>query len=115
MHAHEINHLWRRGWLSALALLSLAVPVTAALLRSEPAVPSGDPARLSYYRQVIAAIGVGLVFAAAAFVSQRAPTSALIRRTSIVLASLGLLTSMYLLWTLIGTCGLEVIWGQCNP
>ena len=50
MRTTGANHLWRRGWVLGLALLSLAVPLAAVFLRSEPLVPFDDPARLSYSR-----------------------------------------------------------------
>ncbi len=50
---------WRRGWVIGLALLSLVVPVAAVFVRSEPLVPFADPARLSYYRQMVVALIVG--------------------------------------------------------
>ena len=115
MYTTGANHPWRRGWVLGLALLSLAVPLAAVFLRSEPLAPFDDPARLSYYRQTVVALALALAAAVAAFVGQRTLAPAGVRRLSVVLASLGLLIGVYLLWTLIGTCGLQVVWGQCNP
>ncbi len=115
MRTTGANHPWRRGWVLGLALLSLAVPLVAIFLRSEPLVPFDDPARLSYYRQTVVAVALALAAAVAAFVGQRTLAPASIRLLSVLLASLGLLVGAFLLWTLIGTCGLQVIWGQCNP
>ena len=115
MYTTGANHPWRRGWVLGLALLSLAVPLAAVFLRSEPLVPFGDPARLSYYRQTVIALALALAAAVAAFVGQRTLTPVWARQLSVVLASLGLLIGVYLLWTLIGTCGVAVLWGNCNP
>ena len=115
MYTTGANHPWRRGWVLGLALLSLAVPLAAVFLRSEPLVPFGDPARLSYYRQTVIAAALALAAAVAAFAGQRTLTLVWARRLSVVLASLGLLIGVYLLWTLMGTCGVPVLWGSCNP
>ena len=115
MRTTGANHPWRRGWVLGLALLSLVVPLAAVFLRSEPLVPFDDPARLSYYRQTVVAVALALAAAGAAFVGQRTLAPACARLVSVILASLGLLVGAFLLWTLIGTCGLQVIWGQCNP
>ncbi len=115
MRTAGANHPWRRGWVLGLAFLSLAVPLVAIFLRSEPLVPFDDPARLSYYRQTVAALALALAAGVAAFVGQRTLAPGWTRRLSVGLASLGLLVGAFLLWTLIGTCGLQVIWGQCNP
>ena len=115
MYTRGANHPWRRGWVLGVALLSLAVPLAAVFLRSEPLVAFGDPARLSYYRQTVIAIALALAAAVAAFVGQRTLTPVWARQLSVVLASLGLLIGVYLLWTLIGTCGVPVLWGNCSP
>ena len=115
MYTTGDNHPWRRGWVIGLALLSIAVPVATVVLRNEPAVPFTDPARLSYYRQTVAALVVGLACAVGAFVGNRTVAAARVRWLSAALASLGVLISAYLLWALIGTCGLGVLVGACNP
>ena len=115
MHATEAKFGWQRGWVISLALLSLVVPVAAGFLRNEPMVPFADPARVSYYRQTVAALVLGLVCAAGTFVGIRALRPAGVRWLSVVLASLGVLLSAYLLSALIGTCGVGVIWGACQP
>ena len=115
MRTTGASHPWRRGWVIGLALLSLVVPVATVFLRSEPAVPFADPARLSYYRQTVIALVVGLACAAGAFAGIRAVPASGLRWLSVALASLGVLISAYLLWALIGTCGLGVLGGACNP
>ena len=60
MHTSGANHPWRRGWVLGLVLLSLAVPLAAVFLRSEPLVPFDDPARLSYSRWAVAYPWAGL-------------------------------------------------------
>lgn len=115
MNTTESKRAWQRGSVIALALLSLIVPVAAGLLRAEPTVPFVDPARLSYYRQTLAALVIGIIFAVGAFVGNRTLTPVWFRRLSIALASLGVLISAFLLLGLIGSCGAQVIWGACNP
>lgn len=106
---------WRRGWVIGLALLSLVVPVAAAFFRSEPLVPFADPARLSYYRQLVVALVVGLACALGAFAGARTMPATGSRRLTMGLVSGGMLLSVYLLWVLIGSCGVQVIWGSCQP
>ena len=106
---------WRRGWVIGLALLSLVVPVAAVFFRSEPLVPLADPARLSYYRQMVVALVVGLACALGAFAGARTMPASGSRRLSMGLVSGGMLLSLYLLWVLIGSCGVQVIWGSCQP
>ena len=115
MYTTGASHPWRRGWVIGLALLSLVVPVATVFLRNEPAVPFADPARLSYYRQTVVALVVGLACAAGAFAGMRMVPASGLRWLSVALASLGVLISAYLLWALIGTCGLGVLGGACNP
>ncbi len=115
MHATDFKPAWQRGWVIGLALLSLIVPMAAVFLRSEPAVPFGHPDHLSYYRQTVAALFLGIVFAAGAIFANRRLTPAGFRRLGIGLASLGVLISAYLLFGLIGSCGPQVIWGVCTP
>ncbi len=106
---------WQRGWVIGLALLSLVVPVAAGFLRAEPLVPFADPARLSYYRQTIIALAIAIACAAGAFVGTRMVTPALFRWMSVAFATLGVLLSAYLLLGLIGSCGVPVLWGVCQP
>ncbi len=115
MRTTGASHPWRGGWVIGLALLSLVMPVVAGFLRNEPLVPFADPARVSYYRQTVAALVVGLACAAGAFAGIRRTPAPGIRRLSVTLASLGALLSAYLLWVLIGTCGLAVLGGSCQP
>jgi protein-S-isoprenylcysteine O-methyltransferase Ste14 len=115
MHTSRSKLEWQRGWVVGLALLSLIVPVGAVLLRTEPAVPFADPAHLSYYRQTVAAIVLGLAAAAGAFVATRSLTPAWLRWAGVALASLGMLLGVLLLLLLIGSCGAGVILGVCAP
>ena len=115
MSTPDAPFAWRRGWVIGLALMSLVIPVAAVVVPSEPLVPFADPARLSYYRQMVAALVVGLAGALGAFAGSRTMPASGSRRLGIALASGGMLLSAYLLWTLIGSCGLQVIWGSCQP
>ncbi len=115
MYTGEGKFGWQRGWVIGLALLSLLVPVAAGFLRDEPGGAFTDPARLSYYRQTVAALGLGIACAIGAFVANRSVAPASLRRLTVVLAGLGVLISAYLLLALIGTCGVGVLGGACNP
>ena len=115
MHASEAKFGWQRGWAIGLALLSLVLPAAAVFPRRAPAVPLADPAGVNDYRLTVAALGLALACAVGTFIGQRALRPARLRWLSIVLASLGVLLSAYLLLALIGTCGVGVISGVCNP
>ncbi len=106
---------WRRGWVIGLALVSLVVPLAAVVVPSEPLVPFADPARLSYYRQLVVALVVGLACALGAFAGALTLPATGSRRLGMALVTGGMLLSVYLLWVLIGSCGLQVIWGSCQP
>jgi hypothetical protein len=114
MSARE-SQPWRRSWVIGLALLSLAIPAAAGFLRTEPLVPFADPVRMSYYRQTGVALAVALACAAGTFVSIRTVTPASFRWLSVGVATLGVLLSAFLLTALIGTCGVPVLWGVCQP
>src|SRR3712207_4862702 len=88
---------WRRGWVIGLALLSLVVPVAAVFFRNEPLVPFADPARLTYYRQMVVALVVGLTCALCAFSGARTMPASGSRRLVTALVSGGMLLSVYLL------------------
>lgn len=118
MRTTKAKPAWRRTWVIGLALLSFVLPMVAGFLRQEPAVPFADPARVSYYRQTVTALVLGIACAVGTFgtfVGTRALLPAWVRWLSVGLASLGVLISAYLLWSLIGTCGPGVIWGRCTP
>ncbi len=115
MHTSGSKLEWQRGWVVGLALLSLIVPVAAVFLRTEPAAPFADPAHLSYYRQTVAAIALGLAAAAGSFVATRSLTPVWLRWTGVALASLGIVIGALLLLLLIGSCGVGVIGGMCTP
>ncbi len=106
---------WQRGWVLGLALLSLAIPVFAVFFRSEPLIPFADPARQSYYRQMLVALILGLACACGAFVGARTTPASRNQRLTMGLVSVGLALSVYLLWTLIGSCGLQILSGTCLP
>jgi hypothetical protein len=105
----------QRGWVLGLALLSLAIPVFAVFFRSEPLIPFADPARQSYYRQMLVALILGLTCAFGAYAGTRNGPSSGGRRLTMGLVSVGLVVSVYLLWTLVGSCGLQILSGACHP
>ena len=115
MHAGEAKFGWQHGGVIALALLSLVLPVAAVVPVRRVAVPFMDPAGVNDYRLTVAALILGLVCAAGAFIGTRALRPAGMRWLSVGVATLGLLLSAYLLFTLIGTCGAGAITGMCNP
>ena len=98
MHAPDVKRTWQRGGVIGLALLSLALPLAATVLN----------------RQTIATLILGLACAAGTVVGARWLTPAWVRRLSVVVATLGLLISAYLLWVQIGLCGTGVLWGTCR-
>ena len=106
---------WQGGWVIGLALLSLVLPVAAVVPVRRVAGPLMDAAGANDYRLTVAALVLGLVCAAGAFIGTRALRPAGARWLSLGVATLGLLLSAYLLFTLIGTCGAGVIAGTCNP
>ena len=114
MNASE-SKPWQHGWVVGLALLSLIVPVAAGFLRTEPLGSFADPARLSYYRQTLVAVGVAIACAAGAFIGVRTLRPDVSRWLSVICATLGVLLSAYLLLGLIGSCGVPVLWGACLP
>src|SRR5918997_645968 len=97
MSTPEAKFGWQRGWLIGLALLSFVVPVVAVFVRNEPLVLFADPARLSYYRQTVAALFLGLACGLGAFVGARTVPASGLRRLSMGLVSGGMLLSAYLL------------------
>ncbi len=115
METHETRFPGQYSWVIGLALLSLLVPLAAIGLRNEPRVPFADPARVSYYRQTVAALVLGIACAVGAFIGTRRLMPASLRWLGVGLATLGLLISAYLIATLMGTCGPQVVLGQCNP
>jgi hypothetical protein len=115
MQTLEAKRPWQPGSVLVLALLSLLVPLAAIFLRLEPAVPFAHPDHVSYYRQTVAALILGMACAAGALVGIRVLTRIWLRWLSVVLAILGLLIGAYLLVALIGTCGGKVLRGVCTP
>ncbi len=115
MNTTESSRPRHHGWVIGLAILSLVVPMATGFLRPEPVGSFADPARLSYYRQTIVAIAGAIASAAGAFVGARSLTPTLFRSLSVLLASLGVLVSAYLLVGLIGSCAVPVLWGVCTP
>ncbi len=98
MHATNVKRTWQRGGMIGLALLSLAVPLAAIVLN----------------RQTLSTLILGMACGVGAIVGARWLTPAWARRLSMVLATLGLLISAYLLWVHIGLCGPGVLWGTCR-
>ena len=115
MDTHETRFPGQYSWMIGLALLSILVPLAAIVFRNEPMVPVADPARVSYYRQMVAALVLGIACAVGALIGTRRLVQASMRWLVVSLATLGLLISAYLLAALMGTCGPQVILGACKP
>ncbi len=101
MHTQQTKPTWQRGWVITVALLSLAAPLAALALGSESSMAG--------------ALVFGLVCAAGVFVGDRALAPAWLRLLSRAAATLGALIGAYLLWSLVGTCGAQVLLGICRP
>ncbi len=115
MEIHAPRFPGQYSWLIGPALLSLRVPVAAIVLRSAPMVPFADPAHVSYYRQMVAALILGIACAVGAVIGTRRLGLASVRWLSVGLAMLGLLSSVYVLGVLMGTRGPRVFFAECNP
>ncbi len=115
MHLSNSRFTWAHVSTIGLALLSLVLPVLALLPLPGRTVPADMPANSGNYQLMVVALGLSLLSAGGAFVGARRLAQAGIRRLSIALAIGGLLLSAYLLWTLVGTCGLAVLGGTCRP
>lgn len=111
MSATETNVPGRHRWVGGLALASVVLPVAAVLPRTMVANPNNP----SSYRFTVVALGIALVCAIITFVFNHMLAPTWLRQLSMWMASLGVLFALYLLMTLIGTCGLQVIWGSCSP
>jgi hypothetical protein len=116
MHTLNTKSDWRRVFTIALALISVVLPLSTVVIvsRETTALPS-DPTPMMGYGPTVAALILGLVCAVGAFVGVRALNPAWLRWLNIVLAILGVLIGGFLLLSLIGTCGLGVLGGACNP
>ena len=119
MYTPEAKFRWQCIRVIGLALLSLILPVLAIWPVTVTTAPFPSQTSQSDYHPMVASLVLAIACAVGAF-AQRAPgmrgllpTSA--RWLSMVLATLGLLLSMYVLWTVIGTCGAGVIVGRCIP
>ncbi len=115
MNATETNTNWRRGWVAALALTSLLLPVVAVIPGVQSVAPGGSPTSPSNYGLTVVALVIGIACAISAFVFNRMLTPAWLRWLSVGVAGLGALLAAYLLLTLIGTCGLAALGGACIP
>ncbi len=113
---NTITKLGRQhGWRIGLSIMGIILPVAAIFPLRVSTVPGTSATDPGDYRQTVAALLLGLVFAVAALVVNRAPAPSGLRGLSISLASLGLLLGGDLLVTLIGSCGLQVLVGICRP
>ena len=101
MRTQQTRPTWQRGWVVTIALLSLAAPLAALAFGSEGSMTG--------------ALVFGLACAAGVFVGDRALTPAWLHLLNRVVATIGVLISAFLLWSLVGTCGAQVFWGMCQP
>jgi small-conductance mechanosensitive channel len=118
MHASPDTVLWQRSAAIGLALLSLTVPLLAIVVQNIENIASASlttPDHPGDERLILAALLVGIVSAVGALVVTRTLPPSRFRWLSGAVAALGGLVSAYLIWTLVGSCGLEVIWNVCRP
>ena len=115
MYTPQVKSASKRIWVIGLGLLSLVLPVTAIIPRQALPASFTNPANLSDYRLTVAALLLGLACGIGALAASRMAPGVGVRRLSVVLASAGLLLGAWLLWTLVGSCGTQVLWGSCNP
>jgi hypothetical protein len=85
-----------------LALLSFIVPLVIIVM-------SGDE------RGSLVALLLSIVCAVSAMIINRGAAQSRLRWLNAAVATLGGLVGAYLVWTLIGSCGLQVIWNSCRP
>ncbi len=115
MNGTEATFNWQRGAIVGLALLSFILPVVSIIPRYAPLAPFGAPASLSDYRLTVAALVLGLACGVGAFIGSRRAAAGGSRWLSVLMASGGMLVSGHLLWSLIGSCGVQVLWAACHP
>ena len=113
MHTSNTPFNWPKARSITFALLSLGLPILALIPLPGQAIPGTSPTAPGDYRLTLAALGLSLVCAVAAVAGARRVAATASSRLSVILASGGLLLSAYLLWSLIGTCGLGVLGGTC--
>ena len=98
-----------------LGLISLALPLVAFFGLEEPGGPFDAPVRVAYYRQIVLAFVVGVAYGLAALLLGRRSLTRLLKISSMVLGTGGLVISLLLLLVLVGLCGPTVLWGLCKP
>lgn len=74
-----------------------------------------NPVYLGDERLTLAALLVGVVCAIGALSVNRAVPSFGLRWLCVAVAAFGGIAGGYLMWGLIGNCGLQVIWDVCRP
>jgi hypothetical protein len=115
MNAREAKVPERRAWVAGLALMSFVLSLAAAFPRMQSVAPGGNPASLGNYGLTVVALVIGIGCAIGALIFNRALTPAWFRWLSVGMAGLGVLLAAYLLLALIGTCGVGVLGGVCQP
>lgn len=115
MNTRQASQVWQRVLVVGCALLSVAVPVVALFARQLPQPPLADLADQHSYQPLLGALALGVGCAVVAFTLIRALTPPLLRYLSAGVASLGLLFVLYVLWALVGVCGIQIVLGVCRP
>lgn len=113
MYTSESTRL-KQHWVVVLTLLSITIPSVAIMLRTI-AAPLTNSVEVSDERLTLMVLVLGIVCAVGALINNLAVDTPWLRRLGIVVAAVGGLITMYLFWTLIGNCGLQVIWDSCRP
>lgn len=115
METPQVSTRANRRVTPVLALLSLLVPLgTQFIVARAPALgtaPSAPPD----YRATTSVLVLAMIAAGATLGSSRLLTPAWLRWWCWIAASVGALLSGFLVWSLIGLCGLQVLWATCTP
>lgn len=115
MHTATDTFGWRRNGAMGLALLSLILPIFASLPLNIASVSFTNSTQPHDARLTVVALLLGIISAIGALIATNGWRPLVVRRLTVAGAALGGLVSGYLMWTLIGSCGLQVIWDVCQP
>jgi hypothetical protein len=112
---HSSTRYTLQGRTVGLSLLSLIVPLTVIISRDTASTLLTNSAYLGDERLTLAALLTGIGCAIGALIVNRAAPPSWMRGLSIAIAALGGLIGAFLMWGLIGSCGMQVIWDACRP
>jgi hypothetical protein len=115
MYTSTKTFQWQRGGAITLALFSLIVPLSASVPRDIASAWLTSPVQPSDERLTIAAFLLGIVSAVGAVIINRSLPTGWLSWVTLAVATLGGLITTFLVWSLIGSCGLQVVWDVCKP